>query len=1650
MNKTPLTMSLRSRRFSPGTSQRAKVALNRAIVQELENRVLLAFTPTPITQYHVDLESNGVNSTETLLTPSTVNVNQFGKQFSTPVDGQVYAEPLYVPSVNITSGALQGVHNVVFVATEHDSLYAINSTGGNVLWKTTFQSVETAANANGTATLLNPRAATAIAPMPAGDTNSGDLTPEIGITATPVIDLPNKVIYVVAKSKQTIGGNASHYVQILYKLSIESGTILASKVIGDTTYSGGTYTYNTTGNASDTPYVLGSGDGNITVGTQKRIYFNAIREFGRVALQLFNGTIYMGFASHGDNGPYHGWMLAYDASTLAIKGALNTTPNGGLGGLWQGGGTIGIDPAGDSGKGFFYFETGNGSFNTSASNFNGVKAGSTSWYIGLPKDADYGDSVVKVALDSTTSPTSQNANGWGLKVVDFFSPFNNAQLNGADTDLGSSGLTILPDAVGDNTPDGNNVTNPHLLVASGKEGKIYLIDRDNMSGFDPNTDHVKQVVAGAVSGNLNTAAFFLNNPNPGAGQLPSGSLLMVAGYGGGAKAYKISDGTVSGPTSVTTNDFGYLPGSPTISADGINNGILWAINRNTNKLYAYRADNLGVELWDSGQAAGNRDLLGTATKFSVATVADGQVFAGTSNALVVYGPPVPPTAPPAAPGGLTTSAPFFNSIVLNWSDLSSNEDVFRIERTTTPNDPNSWVEIGTTSANVTTYTDSTVLSQTAYSYRVRSFNSYLGGSYSAYSNVSTVTTPAAPPSGSGDGLAASYYDDTTATSDGHLSNPPALTRTDATIDFDWGNGSPAPVIPVDHFSVRWTGTIQAPVTGSYTFTMTTDDGGRLYIDGNKVLDHWVDQGPTAYTYSISLTAGTQHSIVMEMYENGGGAVAKLHWNYPGHADSAVTFVGGGASASYFDDSLSTGAHLQGNPVITRVDPIVDSNTQWPAGDPDGAGNLLTYQYFSVRWTGKVQAQFSETYTFTAIADDGVRLWVNGQLLVNGWVTEGTTSYSGSIALSGGQKYDIEMDYFQGAGGIFSQLRWSSPSTPDEIIPQAQLYSGTAPAMPTGLTGTPASGTQVNLTWVDHGSNETGYVVERKDPGGSFTAIATLPADSTSYMDTALVPDTQYQYRVVATNFAANSPYSNIFTITTPIPPAKPTGSHPTAISPTSISFAWNDVADNEDGYRISREALGSTAIVIAQLPANSTSYVDNGPPGGLTPGTAYEYHIQAYNVAGYNDFSGFNITTPTLAPKSLTATAGTGKIDLMWTPPDATVDLTYNVYRGTTPGGESATPLASGLTDPSFSDATAAPGTTYYYKVTADDSGPSNGVFGLSGESAASNESSAAIALIPPTVLASGYSGKTPITVQGLQYFTIQFSANVKDSLGLNDFFIHNLESSQDAVATSLQYDDATNTAVVSFDVLADGNYLVTLNGAGVTDAAGTALDGNNDGQAGGDYTFSFYKLAGDLNGDRTVDDTDRQALLASYGTAVRPVDGDTNGDHVVDFADLVAVAQHYGQSDTGLAGGDVNADGSTSFADLVAVAQHYGKSGLGDLNGDGVIDDADLAILNANFGVTLAPPGSMPAPAAVVAPTVAGTVVKPADVTQVAAPVGKAVSTTPKVATPAQAAKVIAAKPVAASKTAGTSLVSPFSTVAIKPAKVVTPRRRLLDDVLG
>ena len=1096
--------------------------------EQLEDRRMLSINAT---QYRYDAVSSGLNASEVALTPANVVAGTFAKQFTRAVDGQVLAQPLYMSALNITTGS-GGTHNVAFVATEHDSLYAIDADSGQILWQDAF-----AANYTGVT----------VATVSSGDINSGDISPEIGITGTPAIDATNGFLYVVAKTKEIHNGDTSnpHFVNTLYRVNVHDGTS-TSLVIADTTHnSDGSYTFNSG------PYVLGTGDGSINVGGQNRVYFNSMRQMFRPGVSLVNGQVILGSASHGDNGPYHGWMLTYNASTLALTGVLCTSPNSGLSGIWQGGDSIVSDP-----QGYFYFETGNGSFNQNSSNFDTN---------GFPIDGNYGDSFLKVGIDAVhNSPTNQNVNGWGLKVVDYFTPYNQASLNSGDTDLGSGGPTVLPDTAG-------STAHPHLLVGGGKQGSVYLIDRDNMGKFNSSTDLVVQELANTVGGILSTPAFF------------NGKLYITSGYGGPIYSFTVSNAQVTA-SGTTSDSYGNLDGSPVVSANGTANGIVWALERGTGQLRAYSVGSFSNPIYTSAQVTG--DQVGSVMKFTSPMVADGHVFVGTGNSLVMYALNTPPTAPPNAPSNLAVTNFSGSLVTLAWSDNSNNESTFLIERST---DGTNYTQIATVGVNQNSYVDASVQAFTAYSYRVRAGN-VIGNS--AYSNVATVTTQGNPTIGGGDGLLGQYYA-------GNLidysTSTPLLTRVDSSINYDWTSAGPATIV--------------------------------------------------------------------------------------------------------------------------------------------GQSN------YQVHWSGELQAQFSEAYTFTTASDDGVRLYINGQLVIDDFTYHGTTTdTSAPIVLQAGKVYSIAMDFYQGTGGAVIQLSWSSAHTPQQIIPQSQLFSGSAPNAPNNLQGTPVSGTQINLTWTTNSTNEEGYEVDRMlGSSGTFVPIAYLPAGSNSYSDTGLMQSTAYTYRVRATNFVANSAYSNQAAVSTSTPPATPSNAHTTAISTTSISLAWQNNANNATAIRVFRNPGGSgTYIFIASLPPTATSYVDNGPSGnGLTPGTRYDYHIQAGNLAGYTDFAGVSVSTIATPPTQLAAVPASGQVTLGWTAPKGA--QTFNIYRGTTAGGESSTALASGVSGTTYVDSAVVNGTAYYYKVSAVDSG---------GESVHSAEASATpvaatFAAPPPTGMSAAPSDRT-------------------------------------------------------------------------------------------------------------------------------------------------------------------------------------------------------------------------------------------------------------------------------------------------------------------
>ena len=517
-----------------------------------------------VTTYHNDNARKGQNLNETILTPANVNPNGFGRVFVQPVDGYIYAQPLYVPNVSIGGQA----HNVVFVATENDSVYAFDAdsaaaANASPLWHVSF---------------INPPSVTTVDSV--GDIACTDLVPQIGITGTPVIDNGTGTLYVVASTKES-----GVFFQRLHALDIATG----NEKFG--------------GPVAILATVPGTGDGS----SGGQISFDALHQNQRPGLLLWNGVVYITSAAHCDHSPYHAWVFGYNASDLQQVVVWNSTPNGSDGGVWQSGGGPAADSAG------IYFVTGNGTFD--------ANTGGT----------DYGDTILKLS-----GPTAGT-----LQVLSSFTPFNQAVLSANDTDLGSGGALLLPAL-----PAGS--AHQDLLVACGKEGTIYLVDRNNMGGYNSATDQVVQELPGAIGSFYGMPAYWNNTVYLG-GQ--NDNLKAFSFNAGGSGLLSLSAVSYS-PESFT------FPGpTPSVSASGSGNGIVWAIETDTYAsngpavLRAYDATNLANELYNSTQD-GSRDTPGPAVKFAAATVAQGKVYVGTATQLAVFGlRPAPAAAPAFSPAG---------------------------------------------------------------------------------------------------------------------------------------------------------------------------------------------------------------------------------------------------------------------------------------------------------------------------------------------------------------------------------------------------------------------------------------------------------------------------------------------------------------------------------------------------------------------------------------------------------------------------------------------------------------------------------------------------------------------------------------------------------------------------------------------------------------------------------------------------------------------------------------------------------------------------------------------------------------------------------------------------------------------------------------
>jgi len=505
-----------------------------------------------VTTYHNDNARTGQNTKEKVLTPENVNPSMFGKLFSHTVDSYIYAQPLYLANVTIPG---KGVHNVVYVVTQHDSVYAFDAdrnTGATAaaLWQVSF---------------INPTAG--IRTLSATDTQCGDIPPEVGSMGTPVINRATGTLYLVARTKE----NGVYY-QRLHALDVTTG---AEKFGGPIVIEAA---------------VAGTGVGS----TDNQINFDPLRQNQRAGLLLQNNLVYIAWGSQCDIDPYHGWLMAYDANTLLQRAVWISTPDGGEGAIWQ----SGAAPSADS-AGYTYFATGNGTFDL---DINGN---------------DYGSTIVKLA-------PMKNAN---FAVADYFTPYNQANLTDRDLDLGSGGPVVLPNGV--------STLYPHLLVQVGKQGTLYVVNRDNMGHYNPlgNTQIVENIPKAVTGQGAWTTPAWWNTH------------LYVGGSGDYLKAFMFHQATGvfdKTPSSQCTTMFNFPGSTPSVSANGITDGIVWALQEDAYAtkgpavLHAFDATNLANELYNSNQNAA-RDNPGGAVKFAVPTIANGKVYVGGEMQLTVFG-----------------------------------------------------------------------------------------------------------------------------------------------------------------------------------------------------------------------------------------------------------------------------------------------------------------------------------------------------------------------------------------------------------------------------------------------------------------------------------------------------------------------------------------------------------------------------------------------------------------------------------------------------------------------------------------------------------------------------------------------------------------------------------------------------------------------------------------------------------------------------------------------------------------------------------------------------------------------------------------------------------------------------------------------------
>jgi hypothetical protein len=1084
-----------------------------------------------ILTYRNDNLRSGQNLSETTLTKSNVNSTSFGKVYSISVDGYVYAQPLYLSNLTIPG---KGTHNVLFLATEHDSVYAFDADTIEPLWQISF---------------INPPAG--ITTESSADTGTTDILPEVGITSTPVIDAASGTLYVVAKTNENSG-----QVFRIHALDITNGLDKIAPVVIQAS-------------------VPGSGAGS-SGGT---LSFNATWQFQRPGLVLSNGTVYVGFGSSGDNNTWHGWIIAYNATNLSQIGALCTTPNGSSGGIWASGEAPPVDASGN-----IYFTTGNGDFD-----------GTT----------EFGDAYVKLSTSS------------GLKVADFFAPFNQVALNAADLDIASAGLTLLPDSFG-------TAAHPHLIVGAGKDGTIYVLDRDKMGGYNgsytnPDSQIVQEIwnaLGGSpitpnastlpyVENNYSTAAYWQNH-------------VYFSGINDPVKMFNMSNGLLTTtPVSHSGTSYQFKGAQPVISAASSSaaSAILWTIENgpSNNTLHAYDATNLANEFYNSDQASGNRDQAGPAVKFVVPTIANGKVFVGSQYEVEVYGIlssnprlAAPTFTPPAGnyptPQSVTISESTTSSATIYYTTDGSVPNTSSTPYTG-PIQVNSATKIRALAA-APGYLISPVATG---SYTIATQAGQLGfiqGNFAIpHPSATTVTVPYTGAQGPGDlNVAIIGWND---------SNANIVTVTDSVGNVYTPAVGPTVQTGAGSLAIYYAKSIPGAASNSVTVTF---DSAALSPDIRILEYSGVD---TVSPLDVAAAA------------LGNGGFSDSGFVTTTNADDLI--VGG--------NLVQTGTPTAGPGFTSRIitapdgdiaeDMIVASTGSYNASAPVSPAGQWIMQMVAFKAAGAAPSPTAPT-NLAATAGSSSQISLS-------WTS--STESGGTIS-----QYLIER--CQGAGCTnFAQITTSTstsfsdtgltPSTsygyrvrssdslnrlsPYSTIATATTLAANAPTAPSSLVATPNGNTQISLSWT--ASTESGgaisqYLIERCQ-GAACTNFAQVnTSTTTSFNDIGLLGSVSYVYRVRAQDSTGtNGPYSKTASATTTAPTfTAPSNLTATAAGNTQINLSWTTATETGgtiSQYLIERCATSGCNNFVQVGTSTATTFSDMS----LTAATTYSYRVRATDAA---------------------------------------------------------------------------------------------------------------------------------------------------------------------------------------------------------------------------------------------------------------------------------------------------------------------------------------------------------------------------------------------------------------------------------------------------